>query len=211
MTIRQAYLDAAESARALLQQPAVDERWTQPSALLEFSVGGLAGHLAHQVLAVPSVLAAPVPNEQAVPLLSHYERATWMGSDLSSEANVGIRQHAQGVAADGADTVISRLSAAIDELRETLPNETHDRVVRTTSGPWSLLLDDFLITRMMEIAVHSDDLAVSVDLPTPELPEAVLAPVLSLLTGLAVRRHGQPAVLRALSRAERAPAAINAL
>jgi hypothetical protein len=35
--------------------------------------------------------------------------------------------------------------------------------------------------------------------------------VLTLLTDLAVRRHGQPAVLRALTRAERAPAAINAL
>jgi hypothetical protein len=74
-----------------------------------------------------------------------------------------------------------------------------------------LRLDDFLVTRMMEIAVHSDDLAVSTGVPTPELPAEVLEPVLALLTGLAVRRHGQPAVLRALSRAERAPDRINAL
>jgi hypothetical protein len=42
------------------------------------------------------------------------------------------------------------------------------------------------------------------------LPDGVLGPVLSLLTRLAVRRHGQSAVLAALTRAERAPAAINA-
>jgi hypothetical protein len=43
------------------------------------------------------------------------------------------------------------------------------------------------------------------------LPEGVLAPVLSVLTGLALRRHGQAALLRALSRAERAPASIAAM
>jgi hypothetical protein len=46
---------------------------------------------------------------------------------------------------------------------------------------------------------------------TPPLPAAVLDPVLALLTQVAVRRHGQTAVLRALSRSERAPATISAL
>ncbi len=32
---------------------------------------------------------------------------------------------------------------------------------------WALTTDDFLTTRMMELIVHSDDLAASVDLPTP--------------------------------------------
>jgi hypothetical protein len=36
----------------------------------------------------------------------------------------------------------------------------------------------------------------------------VLDPVFGLLTGLAVREHGSVAVLRALSRAERAPRTI---
>jgi hypothetical protein len=74
---------------------------------------------------------------------------------------------------------------------------------------WALSLDDFLVTRMVELAVHMDDLAVSVGLSVPELPGAALDPVVELLTGLAVRRHGQAALLRALTRAERAPAEIN--
>jgi hypothetical protein len=77
-------------------------------------------------------------------------------------------------------------------------------------GPWSLLLDDLLTTRMMELAVHSDDLAVSVGIATPAPPERAVDTVIQLLSRLAVRRHGPTAVLRALSRAERAPATVAA-
>ena len=52
--------------------------------------------------------------------------------------------------------------------------------------------------------MHSDDLAVSVDIDAPALPEPVLGPVLALLVGVSLRRHGQAAVVRALSRRERA-------
>jgi len=75
---------------------------------------------------------------------------------------------------------------------------------------WSLTFEDFLVTRMMEIVVHSDDLAVSLDREPPTWPAGVLEPVLSLLTGVAVMRHGQAAVVRTLSRAERAPGVIAA-
>ena len=70
---------------------------------------------------------------------------------------------------------------------------------------WSLSEHDFLVTRLMEIVVHSDDLAASIGVVTPEFPAEVLAPVLDLLTGLAVRRHGSTAVVRTLARPQRAP------
>ena len=41
---------------------------------------------------------------------------------------------------------------------------------------WSLTAHDFLVTRLMEIVVHADDLAASVGLPTPEFPDDVLVP-----------------------------------
>ena len=75
---------------------------------------------------------------------------------------------------------------------------------------WSLRRDDLLTTRMMEIAVHSDDLAASAGVTAPPLPGDVLEPVLALLNRLAVRRHGQSAVITALTRAERAPGSIAA-
>jgi hypothetical protein len=59
-----------------------------------------------------------------------------------------------------------------------------------------LLLDDFLLTRMMEIVVHSDDLALSAGIATPPFSPQVFEPVLDLLSRLAVVRHGhhRPAV-----------------
>ena len=209
--LRAAYLDAATSAATLLADPAVAAAWDEPSALPEFGVAGLAGHLAHQVLTVPAVLANPLPDVPPISLHGHYAAASWRTSGVHDEVNVGIREQGAAHAAKGAGPLLDRLHDTIAALREALPGEPADRVVFLPWGPWSLRLDDFLVTRMMEIAVHSDDLAVSVAIATPDLPAAVFEPVLALLSALAVRRHGQVAVLRALSRAERASAAINAI
>ena len=208
--IRDAYLQAAASAAALLDDPAVAAAWDAASALPEFSVAGLAGHLARQVVAVPRVLGQPVPAEQPTALLDHYARVPWVGAALDNEANVDIRRGGEDEAANGAAALAARIGVAVDALRTALPAEPADRLVHPAWVSWTLTLDDFLITRMMEIAVHSDDLALSVGIATPPLPPAVLDPVLTLLTGLAVRRHGPTAVLRALSRSERAPATIAA-
>jgi hypothetical protein len=211
ITVRDAYLQAAASAAELLGRPAVAAAWDAASALPEFRVSGLAGHLAHQVLAVPAVLANEVPTDSTIGLLDHYAAASWRSGSIDDEVNVGIRDQGESHAAHGAAPLAERVAAVAAELAAVLPGEPADREVFLPWGPWSLRLDDFLVTRMMEIAVHSDDLAYSVDTGTPDLPDAVLEPVLGLLTSLAVLRHGQPAVLRALSRAERAPDRINAI
>ncbi|MFE9692798.1 maleylpyruvate isomerase N-terminal domain-containing protein [Micromonospora sp. NPDC005806] len=208
--IRIAYLTAARSAVTLLADPAVAKEWDAASALAEFRVGGLAGHLASQILAVPGVLAEPVPPGEPVGLLDHYARGTWLGAPVDDEVNVGIRRSGERIAADGPAALLAAAGAAVDDLSAALPAEPDGRVVHLARGPWSLALEDYLTTRLMELAVHSDDLAVSVGVPTPELPAEALDPVLALLARLAVRRHGQPAVLRALSRAERAPANVTA-
>jgi hypothetical protein len=207
---RRAYLVAAASAAALLRDPAVAASWTGDSALACFTVGGLAGHLAGQVTFVTQTLSGPEPAGDPVSLLGHYERVRWIGADLDDEVSVAIRQGGEDAATGGAAALADRVDGAIDELRAALTAEPEHRLVQPPAGPWGLHLDDFLITRMMEIAVHSDDLACSVGVPTPELPASVLDPVLALLSGLAVRRHGATALLRALSRAERAPATIAA-
>ena len=98
----------------------------------------------------------------------------------------------------------------LGRLPDVLAAVGPDRAVLIPWQGWSLTVHDWLVTRKMEIVVHSDDLAASIGVPTPEFPEDVLAPVLGLLTGVAVRRHGQAAVVRALSRPQRAPASVSA-
>jgi hypothetical protein len=208
--LRQAYLFAAASAADLLADPAVAEAWTKPSALEGFTVGGLAGHLAGQVLFVPHTLELGTPAEAPIPLLDHYTRVTWIDAGVDAEVNVGIRETGERRSTAGAAALAAEVAATTRDLHTVLAAEPEDRVVQPPAGPWGLRLDDFLVTRMMEIAVHSDDLAYSVGIPTPELAPSIVDPVLALLSALAARRHGTPALLRALTRAERAPAAINA-
>lgn len=208
--VRDDFLSAARSAAELLRDPAVAAAWGELSALAEFSVGGLAGHLAFQVLAIPPILSDPVPSEPVISLLEHYGRVEWIGADLDEEINVRIRDGGESQAADGPEAVVARVDAAIEELTATLASVAERPVRISLWGPWSLMLEDMLITRMMELAVHSDDLAVSVGVATPELPTSVVDAVVDLLSRLAVRRHGPTAVLRALSRAERSPGIITA-
>lgn len=195
----------------LLAQPAVAEAWDRPSALAKLTVAGLAGHLARSVTRIPGVLAAPPSTRPPIALIEHYTRSRWVGADLDDETNARIRRDGAAEAVDGAAALVAQVRDALAALRELLPAQPADRVVDLPWTSWSLSLDDFLTTRVLELVVHGDDLAVSVGLPAPALPAPVLEPVLDLLTRLAVRRHGATAVLRALSRAERAPATIAAI
>jgi Mycothiol maleylpyruvate isomerase N-terminal domain len=208
--MRDAFLEAADSAIALLSRPEVSDQWDSPSALAEWSVGGLAGHLASEVPIVLQVLAAPVGDERPIPLAEHYARAAWVTSAVDDDVNIAIRRSTDDAAAAGPAELVEGTTAARDAVATALVDQPADRVVVIPWQGWALTLGDFLVTRMMEIAVHSDDLAASVGVEAPGLSAAVLDPVLTLLTGLAVRRHGQAAVLRALTRRERAGASIAA-
>lgn len=209
--IRQLYLSTATVATTLMTDPAVFRDWDAPSALRKFRVGGLTGHLAGQILQVPPVLDEQPPGTRPISLLDHYRRSTWTDGDIDSELNTGIRASGEQVASVGLARLNEQVSAALDELRHRLPAESADRAIQLPWGPWALSLDDFLATRLLELVVHCDDLAVSVGVDTPPLPAPAVETVLDLLCRWAGSRHGATAVLRTFSRAERAPTKIAAL
>ncbi|MET9074447.1 hypothetical protein ABZX95_20205 [Streptomyces sp. NPDC004232] len=219
MSVVEAYLGAAGQGVALLEAPEVATAWEQPSALAKMTVGGLAGHLAYQILSVSSALQvgansalqeAPA-QEVPIPLLEHYARAAWIDTPLDGEVNAGIRAKGEGIASQGSLWLAELARTSFVEQRTKLAECAGDQPVFMPQTGWALRLDDFLVTRMLELAVHMDDLAVSVGLAVQELPEEAFDLVLVLLARLAARRHGQAALLRALARLERAPAAINAI
>jgi hypothetical protein len=190
------YLAAAGRAAALLGEP---------------EVAGLAGHLAYQIFSVSAALDEPASQQPPIPLLEHYARAAWLGAPLDAEVNTGIRSRGEDIGREGAQPLTRRAGAALAEQQARLAGLPADQPVFLPQTGWALSLGGFLTTRTLELAVHMDDLAVSVGLPARELPDAAFDPVLVLLARLAARRHGQAALLRALARAERAPAAINAI
>jgi hypothetical protein len=211
MSLIHAYLDTADRAVALLAAPEVAASWEGPSALPGMTVGGLAGHLAYQILSVDPVLREPASQDLPIPLLEHYARAVWLGAPLDAEVNAGIRAKGEGIGSAGARALPAHTREALARQREGLPRLRGDQSVFMPQTGWALSLDDFLVTRMMELAVHMDDLAVSVGATGPELPDAAFDSVLTLLVRLSARRHGQAALLRALARAERAPSVVSAL
>jgi Mycothiol maleylpyruvate isomerase N-terminal domain len=206
----QRYIAAATVATGLLAEPAVAAAWDAPSALARMSVGALAGHLARQVFHVEALVARDPGEERPISLLEHYARAAWIDADLDAAANADVRRDAAAEAAAGPAALALAAAQALGRLRGSLPGEPPDRMVLVPWGPWTLTLGDLLTTRLVEITVHCDDLACSVGLPTPVLPGDVTDVVVGLLARLAARRHGATAVVRALSRAERAPATITA-
>ena len=208
--IMDGYLAVAAIAADLLGEAAVARRWATPSALPGMSVGALAGHLARQIFSVEALLAQGSCDQRPISLLDHYARVPWIGAGPDDEPNVGIRRDGAAEAAAGPAVLAARAREATARLSSSLVGERPDRVVLLPWGPWPLMLDDLLVTRMLEIAVHCDDLAHSAGLPTPALPDDVADTVLVLLARLAARRRGMTAVLRALSRAERAPTTITA-
>lgn len=207
---RQAYLDAARVAVDLLAAPAVAARWTEPSALSGLRVAGLAGHLARQVTQVRKISAEPAAVGTPIEVLEHFARSTWNSTGSADPVHVEIRERAEQSASVGLPALLEETRAALDSLRADLTTEPEDRVVELC-GLWCLTFDGLLTTRLLELVVHTDDLAVSVALSTPEIPVAAADIVVDLLGRLAARRHGAIPVIRALSRAERAPAAVRAL
>lgn len=210
MTIRDEFFGTARTALELIGRPEVAARWDEPSALPEFGVSGLAGHIAYQVLPLPQMIAAPLPDEPPVSLMRHYANAGWVDLDVDSEFHTRIRDGGENIAADGHEALCRSIAQALDELEQPL-GALENRPVRMPHwGPWSVTLDDFLVTRVMELVVHSDDLAVSVGVQTPEFPRAVAETVVDLLSRMALNKHSAIDVVRAFSRKERAPKDITA-
>jgi uncharacterized protein (TIGR03083 family) len=208
--IADAFVTAVDSVAELLARPEVSEGWESPSALSEWSVGGLAGHLAGQAFAGVNLIEAEPSELVPISLDEHYQRVSWIGAAVDDDVSVDIRAGGDEYADAGPQALLARVVECRDRLGGLLAETAPDRPVLVPWQGWALRRDDFLVMRMMEITVHSDDLAASVGVTAPTLPDEVLGPVLAVLTRLAVRRHGQSAVVAALSRAERAPARINA-
>lgn len=200
--IRQAYLRAAEQAVRLLAAEEVARDWEQESVLPGMSVGGLAGHLANSVLQVERFLDGPVVGAEPVSPVHYYARL--VGTSVPDSAlNVGVRARSEETAAAGPATVGEQARDAWQRLARRLAEEPAERRVAVLHRPGEeMLLDGYLRTRCVELAVHLDDLALSVGVSSPA-PEAALAVAVDVLVAAARERHGDQAVLHALARRER--------
>jgi len=206
--------EVARVAADLVRHPSVAARWADESACAGMTVGGLANHLAGQAANVVLLFAEAASDAAPISVVEHYRRAAWVHTGLDGEANIAVRTSADGYAESGPADLDQRVTADLAALPPTLaPLLAGERDPDTVLIPWqgwSLSSADFVLTRTMEVLVHSDDLAASVGVDTPRFPDEAADAVLALLASVAAERHGQAAVLRALSRPQRAAGPVSA-
>jgi hypothetical protein len=198
---RQAFIKCSEISLSLLRSPEAAVHWHGPSALPEFSLKGLAGHLVRATGSVRAYLDRDEPDQGAISAAAYYAAAVDV-SDIASPLHVAVRQRGEEQAAGGLHALVLQHGSEIEHLKLRLAGEPEDRRIRVFKD-LVLLLDDYLVTRIIELTVHTDDLAVSVGLPTPEFPASATALAIEALVDVAILRNGDLAVLRALTRRER--------
>ena len=204
---RRAFLSVAKVAADLVADPVVAALWEDPSALAELTVGALAAHLARGASTVEQYLDGPGGTVEAEPLSApRYFAAMALSPEVGSELNQAVRQRASDAALAGQAQVAAQLAQCWSRLTELLSVEPPGRVLSVIGG-LAITLDEYLVTRTVELVTHIDDLAASIDVPTPTLPEAALVTAVDCMVEIARLRHGDLAVVRALARRERDPLA----
>jgi hypothetical protein len=194
---RQAFVDAAGVTLRLATGAAVVQGWNEPSRLEGMTVGALAVH----VVRAGITLVEPYLDDPEPPGTRAFDASRFysgLSQDLQADVHRGVRNDADHQAEGGPETLTGS-AGQLDSLARRLGREPEARRVRVMNGI-DMTLDGFLVTRLVELVVHLDDLAASVDVPTPEVPAVATDLVVACLTGVARRRHGDVMVIRALAR-----------
>jgi len=172
--------------------------------LRKLSVGALAGHLYLTVRRVRIHLEGEtVTTDAPVPAsLGRYYASMRIVSDddLGHVEHARIREDGERVAARGHATVAMQFAREVERIRPLVAAAPADRPIAL--GTQRFALSDYLATRVVEAAIHVDDLAVSCDLDVTIDADA-LALAVDVLVGAAREESGDLAVLRALARRER--------
>jgi uncharacterized protein (TIGR03083 family) len=202
-----AFFSACDLAITVVGSAAVAERWEDDSALEGLTVGALAAHLYAAIRRLETALAQPEPEAPVVVVgITEFYGPNRIDdrSQLDDTFHVAIRAEAAERAGKGAGALAASFEALVGRLRASLPGETSTRLVpvlRIEGG--AALLSDYLLTRVVELMVHADDLAASVGMKV-DPPSEVASAALGVFLELARTRSGDVAVLRAFSRRERA-------
>lgn len=159
-----------------------------PSGLPGWDVNHLLAHIAGQTGIVAALLAEPAP----APGTAVTDLSAWAASTaaIADRLDAMTRRDAAATADPAAaiDEQAERLRAVLDEAVRA------DRIIPHTFGAMRAL--DFTVTRLVELVVHSDDLARATGVPVELDRQAVAAVVRLLADALAAKVPGNSVELR---------------
>ena len=154
----------------------VGDRWDRPG-LGEWDVRALVGHTSRSFLTVEAYLAVPTEGIE-IESPADYVRAV---RPIASGPEVADRGRAAGEALGG-DPV-----AAVVEIADRVLGlvDTCDGTEPVMTAAGGMRLADYLPTRTFELAVHTADLAVALDVPA-DIPPAAASQALQLVADIAI-------------------------
>ncbi|MGI9596022.1 MAG: maleylpyruvate isomerase N-terminal domain-containing protein [Acidimicrobiales bacterium] len=200
--VRGLVVEAVEAAAELMSRPVVATKWEEPSALEGMTVGALSAHLVRAAGATIAYLDRTDP--AATPEAEMLTAITYFHAAVDSPIHDRIKAVSADESAIGPAETAAKCRRLAADMAARLASEPADRLVAAL-GDRMLTLDDFCRTRLIEVLLHLDDLAVSVGEPRPETDPEGPSIVIDIVTGIARRTRGDWNVLYALARSERAP------
>lgn len=142
----------------------------------------------------------PLPDAQLLDVIAYYT----VNEPEPADFVIGepIRQRGDEEASDGLTELAERFLRSIADLKNQYVRGDLAPIVSLFGSPMPLA--ECAKACLLELVVHADDLAASVDAPVPAFDDDALDLVTGTLARLSVRRHGALAVGRAFARPERA-------
>ncbi|MEW1658250.1 sterol carrier family protein [Streptomyces sp. NPDC093707] len=154
------------------------DQLARPTRLGDWTVRELAAHLSMVVGSVARALQLPAPPEPETTLVD------WPSA--AAQYAAGIDERVRELAA-GNDPV-ELLERTAEEFDRLVPAEPGDRVLACRPG--AMPLGDFLVTRCVELVVHTDDLADALGTEIPFDRQALAATTRLLADALAATAPG---------------------
>ncbi|WIM92514.1 maleylpyruvate isomerase N-terminal domain-containing protein [Actinoplanes oblitus] len=147
-------LEAASLSRAVTGLS--ERQWHLPTRCEPWTVRELLGHVRVVIAWLPGMLTAAEPATAEVSAVDYY-RPDDRFAVQTNTARIGLAQdHAAGWGSGAA--LLDDFTATWQAVERQCRAERTDRVVRTRHGD-AMLLSQFLLTRVVEIAVHGLDIA----------------------------------------------------
>ena len=133
-----------------------DAEWDLPTRCAPWTVRDLLGHVCVVIDWLPVMLNAPAPGEAEFSAVEYY-RPDDRFSPGTNGKRIALAQDRASEPADGAACAedFAATWRRVDRLCRVQPD---GRTVRTRHGD-AMLLSEFLLTRVVEVAVHGLDLA----------------------------------------------------
>lgn len=186
--VRQALIGQVEAVTAAAHA-LTPEQCERPSGLPGWDVHHLLVHIALQIDAVPRFLAGPEAKAAAPELdLQQWALSTARGAE-------GLYRETREEADRGSGSGAARIDEAVAQLEPVLESAVRrDLLIPHSAGAMRML--DFTVTRLVELVVHSDDLARATGTPVTFDRQALAATVRVLTDTLAAKAPGASVEVR---------------